>query len=124
MPGKQDLSLQLSGRPEGRTPDSASSQGIRFISLDVLIRGARSRPDRVVDILEACGALDLSSSLSRDVHLFFEFFFISFIQSVFYPVCIFITSNLYFFLLYDISDFCFVFLRFYRFFVPFSLNDS
>jgi hypothetical protein len=72
MPGKQDFSLQLSGMPEGSTPDSASSQGIRFISLDVLIRGARSRPDRVVDILEACGALDLSSSLSRDVHHFYS----------------------------------------------------
>jgi hypothetical protein len=51
----------------------------------VLINGTRLRPDRVVDILEACGALDLSSSLSRDVNsyffsilvlfLYFSFFF-------------------------------------------------
>ncbi len=33
------------------------------------------RPDRVADILEACGALDLSSSLSRDVNFFFVFDF-------------------------------------------------
>lgn len=39
--------------------------------MNVLINGARLRPDRVVDILEACGALDLSSSLSRDVNSYF-----------------------------------------------------
>ena len=39
----------------------------------MLISGARLRPDRVVDILEACGALDLSSSLSRDVNSYFDF---------------------------------------------------
>lgn len=48
--------------------DSASSLGIKFISLYMLINDTHSCPDRVVDILEACGALDLSSSLSRDVH--------------------------------------------------------
>ncbi len=42
----------------------------------MLINGARLCPDRVVDILEACGALDLSSSLSRDVNSYFDFFMI------------------------------------------------
>lgn len=48
-------------------PGFSQSQGTKFIFLNVLINGTRSCPDRVVDILEACGALDLSSSLSRDV---------------------------------------------------------
>lgn len=39
----------------------------------MLISVARLRPDRVVDILKACGALDLSSSLSRDVNLISHF---------------------------------------------------
>lgn len=34
-------------------------------------------PDRVADILEACGALDLSSSLSRDVFYSFSVIILS-----------------------------------------------
>src|SRR5664280_1198733 len=48
--------------------------------------------DRVVDILEACGALDLSSSLSRDVNFIIELSVHSFIY---------LHSFLYFFLLYS-----------------------
>ena len=66
-------------------PEFSQSQGIKFISLHVLINGARSRPDRVVDILEACGALDLSSSLSRDVIFISEMPFTFFFALSLYP---------------------------------------
>lgn len=68
-------------------PGLSRFQGTKFISLNMLINGARSCPDRVVDILEACGALDLSSSLSRDVifiSVLSVFFFSVFSFSLFF----------------------------------------
>lgn len=102
------------------------AQGTKFISLNMLINGARSCPDRVVDILEACGALDLSSSLSRDVIfisvlpffllLCLFIFFIFSLSPFFLPLFFLSTilfpndSRLHFLLLTDISDYSSFFL--------------
>jgi hypothetical protein len=85
-----DIDLRETGflffRFYGHMDDASRIQPVqrnKVYILECAYQCARSCPDRVVDILEACGALDLSSSLSRDVKfiselpvfLFLQFYF-------------------------------------------------